>query len=371
MLSFFSQEIDPRMMTGCRYFRRRACPGCHCRAFTLVELLVVIAIIGILIALLLPAVQAARAAGRRVICTNNLKQIALALHNFESTYGKFPAGRIGCAEQDEYGICKDVPCTGRSRGSGFLLILPQLEEPGLYDMLDLANRGISLPAGCGPGSAISPAQQEVFTTRLEAFICPDDTALPLFRQHWPRNVWSLDTRARTQYAPGSYVLNQGTLGPNPPGNDWNRMKYDNDGVFYHKKQHRVRDITDGLSHTLFVGETINGHKDATIGRWATAARFEDALRSAENPPNTPPEGTLWGRFYRDPYGTKSPKQTDNLPAPFSVGPGGRANGAFISYHVGGCIFAYGDGHTIFVSENIDLWTYWKLATRAGGEEDRS
>ena len=95
------------------------------RGFTLVELLVVIAIIGILIALLLPAVQAAREAARRSSCTNNLKQLALAMHNHESTYKEYPAGREGCD-----GACnpKNGPGT-----SGFVYILPYIEQQNLYD----------------------------------------------------------------------------------------------------------------------------------------------------------------------------------------------------------------------------------------------
>jgi len=105
--------------------------------FTLVELLVVIAIIGVLVAIMLPAIQAARAAARRIKCTNNLKQIVLAFHGYEAVNGTFPPGKIGCNSWSNLltvDPCKNLGCSHRSRGSGFMLILPMLEEQALYDL---------------------------------------------------------------------------------------------------------------------------------------------------------------------------------------------------------------------------------------------
>ena len=319
-------------------------------AFTLVELLVVIAIIGILVALLLPAVQAARAAARRAYCTNNLKQLALAMLNFESSFGKFPPGKIGCSRDnvplafDPGGACFGLgnpatnPNYGRdfSRGSGFLLILPQLEQQALYDTArPLDNDGLHN----GIGWVGDPLLDEAVGTNLHALRCPDDVTefdycCPL--SHW----WN---RFRPPRAITSYALMTGSLGPS--GHDYART-YDNDGVFLFKKQVTARQITDGLSKTLFVGEVINGHKGETIARWAEAERYEDALRSAEHPINTPPY----------------------MPSGLVSAHGN--NGSFSSNHAGGAIFAYGDGHTIFVNENIDIDTYHAMATREESLIDR-
>ncbi len=116
--------------------------------FTLVELLVVIAIIGMLVTLLLPAVQSAREAARRSACSNNLKQIGLALTNYEGAIGAYPPGRMGCngCQQD---VCTDNPGYQRPATSGFVMLLPMLEEQGLYDQFGNFEKGAVFPASPG------------------------------------------------------------------------------------------------------------------------------------------------------------------------------------------------------------------------------
>jgi prepilin-type N-terminal cleavage/methylation domain-containing protein len=327
------------MIRRCRK-QRSDCLSPRRSAFTLVELLVVIAIIGILVALLLPAVQAAREAARRVQCTNQLKQLGLAFLNFESTWRKFPPGKIGCNNIAEAvgpgGPCQGLAYAGAdfSRASGFLLILPQLEQQALYDMAEpLADDGIHNPLGN------TPQKWEVAGTRLESLICPSDSTDHEFC--CPESSWW--NRFRNPQATTSYAMMMGTLGPSANGY---ALVYDNDGVFFFKRWIEARQITDGLSHTIFVGEIIEGYKEETIGRWATAERYEDALRTAEHPVNTPPG---------QPAGLVSANGH---------------NGTFNSNHPGGVVFAYGDGHTIFVSENIDIDVYQAMATRDDSLIDR-
>ncbi len=180
------------------------------RGFTLVELLVVIAIIGILIALLLPAVQAARAAARRMSCSNNLKQIGLALHNFENTNRKFPPSFGGL---------------GTGNWSAQARILPYLEEVSLHDNIDF-----SLP--------YKDAGVNVRTTRINTFLCPSEL---------------LDKVRMKNGSPEHYPLNYGVnMG------EW--FVYDpatgqgGNGSFYPHKGLSPRDFTDGLSHTLGASE---------------------------------------------------------------------------------------------------------------------
>ena len=318
--------------------------------FTLVELLVVIAIIGILVALLLPAVQAARAAARRTQCTNNLKQIAVAMANYESTHRAFPAGRIGCAGSIIEPNCgASVMCAGRSRGSGFVLLLPFLELQSLYDLVAPTVHMI-MPEGAG-GAGLDPSCSgwqtpgffDFIVSRPQVMVCPADTAEP---------IWNLANLGRfdTRWATGSYAMMSGTLGPTSFSTNGIDCEYVNDGVFYYKQVHKGKNVIDGLSHTIFVGETVDGHTYESINRWTTAARMEDSLRSAENPPNTFPGQ---GIYIQD--GSGNPAY------------GYKVNGAFASRHPGGCQFAFGDGHVTFISENIDLATYRAMATRAGGE----
>jgi prepilin-type N-terminal cleavage/methylation domain-containing protein/prepilin-type processing-associated H-X9-DG protein len=320
--------------------------------FTLVELLVVIAIIGILVALLLPAVQAARAAARRAQCTNNLKQIALAMANYESINREFPPGKIGCDNTIIEPLCgASVPCAGRSRGSGFVLILPMLELQSLYDLVS-ATVHMIMPIGAGGGGSLdascsgwkTPGYEQFIATRPEVMVCPADTALPVYNLE---NLKKFDTR----WATGSYAMMSGTLGPTSFSTTGpTDCAYFNDGVFLYKKAYEPKHITDGLSHTIFVGETVDGHTPEAINRWTTASRIEDALRSAENPPNTfPGEGIYIDDGSGNPlYGVKY-------------------NGAFASRHPGGTQFVFGDGHGVFINENIDLATYHALATRATEE----
>ena len=167
------------------------------RGFTLIELLVVIAIIAILIALLLPAVQAAREAARRTQCKNNLKQIGLALHNYESTFGAFPPGFISRVTGPWPGGGNDpVPEAGPG-WSLFAMILPQLEQAQLHGQIDF-NRPI-----------IDPINQVARSTNVTAYRCPSDTwTAPV--SVWPTSIGVSDLAAN------SYV---GVLGgADPSGN---------------------------------------------------------------------------------------------------------------------------------------------------------
>ena len=306
------------------------------RGFTLVELLVVIAIIGILVALLLPAVQSAREAARRIQCTNQLKQVALAIQNYSDTNSCYPQGRAGVdaaclIDAAGSGISSSNWETNKSY-SGFVQILPFMEQSALYDAIDLEQlwNNPGRPEKIG-NDTHSEASQAIVATVIEAYNCPSDSR--------PKVVdWGSGSEAV-----GSYALCMGSNGPSY-GFASLPVKIDNTGVFLYGRRIKPRHVTDGLSRTMFVGETIDGHEQETSNRWTAAARHQDSMRSTENAINTP---AGYGTAYTA-YGYST-------------------NGCFASRHPEGASFAFGDGHVEFLNDSIDLWTYQTLSTRANGD----
>lgn len=300
-------------------------------AFTLVELLVVIAIIGVLVALLLPAVQTARESARRATCVNNLKQIGLAIHNYHDTLNKFPPGRMGC-DCWTADVCGSRDSNTRPGTSGFGMLLPQLEQSALYDGLGWQKGAVAPATDCGvPDSTAgwSTGLSQLLLTRPKVFVCPSDVSEPIHKDK--------------TYATGNYAFMHGTRGPSY-GTDQVDLKHYNNGTFMYRTPIRIHDVTDGLSNTIFAGEVIATHTDESSNRWLIGSRHLDSLRSTENAINTPPgKGVVL-----DLYGYK-------------------CNGAFGSKHVNGANFAYGDGSVTFIRDNVDLKIYRALATRNGGE----
>lgn len=315
--------------------------------FTLVELLVVIAIIGILVALLLPAVQAAREAARRAQCSNNLKQIGLALQNHLSTKKVFPAGRYGC--DGEVGTpCSGVATKDRVGPSGFVALLPFLEEQQLYDLfaIDVFVDGPWLTVAGSGTTAWIPRYVDALQSRPQVFVCPSDDpdlCCPTFganiivgKSHFLRPG---DCAAR-----GNYAFSLGTGGP--PANG--QMKFRNDGAFLYVYQYGSKQFTDGLSKTMFVGEAMDTTSPHNAIVWSLGYRLS-TLRTTVNAVNTPPgEGITSDLYY----------------------PPAKQNGAFGSRHPGGAQFLFGDGRVTFVSDNIDRVSYNALATRAGADTDQ-
>ena len=213
------------------------------------------------------------------------------------------------------------------------MILPQLELQSVYDTMAPFAKGAIFPAfpndaddGTTNGWQTA-AMVAAFKLRPPVFVCPSDESQPLMGD----------------LATTSYALCAGSNGPTY-GIDQVKVKHYNTGVFLYRTPIAPKDISDGLSKTIFVGETILNHTTESANRWMLGARHLSCLRTTDNPLNTQPTGGI----NLDLYGYK-------------------ASGAFASRHTGGGFFAYGDGHVSFVSENVDLLTYRAISTRAGGE----
>ena len=295
--------------------------------FTIIELLVVIAIIAILIALLLPAVQQAREAARRSACKNNLKQIALALHNYESSFRILPPGYVHKFGPSGSGI-EPANHAGLAWGA---MILPQLEQTALYDQFhaeipiwDVANltpRETHLPVFLCPSDPYS----------ADAFVVRDENSTPIER-----------------YATASYAAN---WGPSDASVNLDDTPLRSRGVFYRNSNTRVRDITDGLSNTLAVGERTNGPipGGATGGGHALfETAWAAAVRDVDDLPDDHGHMVLFETQFR-------PNQ-----------PGGDDKG-LSAPHVGMAQFALCDGSVRSISENIDESLYNALGSRSGGE----
>jgi prepilin-type N-terminal cleavage/methylation domain-containing protein/prepilin-type processing-associated H-X9-DG protein len=286
------------------------------RAFTLIELLVVIAIIAVLVGLLLPAVQKVREAANLISCKNNLKQIGLAMHAYHDSRGRFPVGYLD-----------PTPWPQLDNGPGWgwaAFLLPYLEEGNLYNQINF-----NVDVG-------DPSMATVRTTPLKIFKCPSDTDVGVFTlTDGGSNSW--------QIAYGNYVACNGNDGVDcfcsPP----------HTGSFLRAvKGFKIVDISDGLSNTLFVCDRSHFLSYSSWVGCPTGAINPFLL----SPGNFGAETTL--------VMCHSGMTGPNAPGVFDAD-------STRSPHVGGVPYLFGDGSVHFISNAVDIPTWFGMATRAGGE----
>ncbi len=309
-------------------------------AFTLVELLVVISIIGILLSILLPAVQRVRLAAHRTSCSNNLRQIGLALHNYESAFGHLPPAHLQSALQavPDYG----QPRTRATREfyfSWLTRILPFIEKNNLYNVVDFDEDPFPHPYVESIGNFPN-------SVPIETYRCPSD-----YRGN-PGVSWITPSGQEFEAKYTDYLAVNGTT----------QFKYD--GLIYINSQTRFAEVTDGLSNTLAVGERPPSY-DLWYGWWFAGAGTYPWFGAADIVLGTEEHIAL--NFESDPSRPQSNYQRGS--ASFvDDGYGWDAHAwHFWSFHDGGSNFLLGDASVHFVSYNIDLTTFKELGTRNGGE----
>ncbi len=299
------------------------------RGFTLIELLVVITIIGMLTALLLPAVQAAREAARRVQCSNNLKQIGIALHNYHAALGSFPCGAAVGHLADPG---PDGTPTGTREGWRVYL-LPYVEQLGIAEKY------------LTDTTQMYGVNNELTKIRFGLYCCPSDGEQPFDPYRQDTNQWRTGNYCGVAGGTGDETLRMERVHCGP---------HSTSGVLYPKSGVRTADIRDGLSHTLAVGEQVNWLRAWTAGAYWTSIYSplnHTCCMSCKNvrwPINSDPAVYC----YKGCNGPRTVLFNDVF---------------FSSYHPGGVNWLYADGHVDWMGEDVKFPVLQKLATRAGEE----
>ncbi len=292
------------------------------KGFTLVELLVVIAIIGVLVGLLLPAVQAAREAARRMSCSNNMKQLGLAMHNYHDTFRLFPYGYM---ESGNF----------HKREGWMQQVLPFIEMGTMYEQYQAFD-----------GAWTMDTPPELKDALIPAFMCPSDPGAGGFGGGG-------GLRAGGEGFQGNYVAATGNTEMTRPMTNLN-------GMFYNESKTKMRDLIDGTSNTVMFGESLVrpglGGWGGAGGYWGGGPHGAFGFTTWQSPNSTLPDQV---------YSCKD--ENYRLAPCTSVGTAPEIRNFARSVHPGGAQFTLADGSVRFLTESIDLITYRAIGSRNGSE----
>jgi prepilin-type N-terminal cleavage/methylation domain-containing protein/prepilin-type processing-associated H-X9-DG protein len=373
------------------------------RGFTLIELLVVIAIIAVLIALLLPAVQSAREAARRIQCTNNLKQIGLAMHNYHTAINNFPQGVSASFNTANPG------CFAWSGWSAQALMLGYMEGQPIYNacnfMLDPFSSNVSALVN---GTAVY--------TKINAFLCPSDGNAGLLASSVQMSATTAQvdlTLFNSYYASvGTTTYTENAVSNGSTPQTCNGGSQGSTGVFWYSTSYGIQNITDGTSNTVAFSEGLTGTNGQTRQNYTTGVNeggpsgYYDVWQTLTVPGPAPgPVMAAWLQTCNTNFATASaasmtlstnrgwlwswgmetmtmfntivpPNSTQFQWASCRNGCGGACDTVSADHsnitpatsnHPGGCNVMMADGHVQFIKSSISMTTWWQLGTRADGE----
>jgi prepilin-type N-terminal cleavage/methylation domain-containing protein/prepilin-type processing-associated H-X9-DG protein len=356
------------------------------QAFTLVELLVVIAIIGVLVALLLPAIQAAREAARRMSCQNNVKQLGLACLNYESSKKVFPMGST---------INNQMSGAGSMNGLSWLAtVTPYIEQATTKDLIDQRIEKYRADnAGKDPDMAYTNIFDDLNDKAAQNYQCPSDDPNELL-DRLALNFSTPKQQKASSYAgvagsaasraPDSTASSKETFGFYGTKGDPSQGPVNHDGMLYMGSKTSTRDVTDGTSNTLLAGE-----RWYCLRNWIVGGYWTVGISAGGGPfgPKIPPTGAWEGQYgfaYKNvdrrypinaplsSVGYYSLHKSQNETRPITDPPAGQltmsANDLlFGSFHSGGANFVYADGSVHFLGDDLDGIVYESLASKNGGE----
>ena len=334
---------------------------CRAAGFTLIELLVVIAIIAILIGLLLPAVQKVREAAARTQCTNNLKQLGLAAHSFESAYQYFPAGWQNPPPGTllpGLGVVQDVPFPEAQRFTNlFVELLPFIEQDNLQKTWNYTNNALNLQNAANPNG---PAGQVV-----KIFLCPSSIVAQSPTAVVSNNTYGLNSyggvAGRLSFSARDIPAPNQPAAPNPI--DYNlTIAMTKDGMFYVNSRVRMSGISDGTSNTMMFGE--RQHKDVNFDRMYTNFKILGwsgwAWSDQANAVGDYLVGACRAINWMIPDTATGANSSSNTWVRQKLS-------SMSSAHTGGANVGFADGSVKFLRDSTPQPTLWALSTRAGGE----